>query len=152
MVQVTDGDIHRHDFARRWGWPLPCVEHFWATWWVYQPSGGLEATSEHIETWNRIKIAELERHAGWPDDREDRLARYRASVDGDFWRIHPAAILFVCSIWIVLVIWVAALRKRIVRSMQNRKLKSGLCVKCGYDLRASPERCDPFWTKSPFSG
>lgn len=39
---------------------------------------------------------------------------------------------------IPLVAWVMSRRKR--RQLQNR-LRAGLCPACGYDLRASPERC-----------
>jgi hypothetical protein len=140
MVQVEAGDIHRHDFVRRWGWPLRCVEHFTATWFVYRPSGVVGATTEQVATWNRERVAALER---WQRTREEteRYERYRASVDGDFWRVNVPALVTVLAAWAVAVESLAAVRRRLLRAGRARRAMSGRCIACGYDLRASPGRC-----------
>ena len=140
MVQTADGDIHRHDFVRRWGWPWPCVEHFTANWYVYHPSGVRPATPEQIETWSKTRIAELE-HSVFRPGGVERYERYRASAEGDFWRINPNALLMALGVWFAFTGGAAIARQGLIRFRQARRLTSRLCVNCGYDLRATPDRC-----------
>lgn len=50
--------------------------------------------------------------------------------------------LIAAPIWAATAIFAALPAVRLVNWLRSRKrANSGLCVKCGYDLRASPERC-----------
>jgi hypothetical protein len=45
------------------------------------------------------------------------------------------ALLGVCGLWMTLVIW------RMVLLLRRNKLSRAFCAACGYDLRATPDRC-----------
>jgi hypothetical protein len=140
MVQVDAGDIHRHDFVRHWGWPQPCVQHFTAHWFVYRPSGVVGATPEQVATWSRERIAELERRQ-LTREQSEQYERYRASVDGDFWRVHPLAVAPVLGAWTLAVASTAVGHRLLLQARRTQRIGSGRCAACRYDLRASPGRC-----------
>src|SRR5688572_20783239 len=60
MVPTDAGNIHRHDFVRRFGWPLPCVEHFYSNWSLWRLSGNVNTTPEQRLFWTERRIAALE--------------------------------------------------------------------------------------------
>ena len=43
--------------------------------------------------------------------------------------------------FLVLVLLIAPLRLSFVRLKGRSRFRAGRCVACGYDLRASPDRC-----------
>jgi hypothetical protein len=56
-----------------------------------------------------------------------------------FWRFFIKLLLFVMLSSLLPVIWLA---KRVDRWINRRKqANSGVCRECGYDLRATPDRC-----------
>lgn len=144
MVQTAAGDIHRHDFVRRFGWPVVCAEQYVVHWYVYRSSGVVGATPQQRELWNRERIAELEaipeQHFLYGELRAD-LDRYRAIADGNFWRFHWRAVLTVIVTWVVLIELGMLGGKRIREAWMVRRHREGLCSVCGYDLRATPDRC-----------
>lgn len=49
---------------------------------------------------------------------------------------------FIVPIWFLILITMGFLGLCLYfRSRDSRKIKPGICIKCGYDLRATPERC-----------
>jgi hypothetical protein len=146
MVQVEAGDIHRHDFVRRFGWPLTCVEHYYSNWYVWRLSGSVYATPEQQLFWTQRRIAALEGRPLYLQYEYDRglhaaLQRYRASVDGDFWRVNWRRLLLVIALWVVLVQLFEFSSGLLQRIWRTHRILSGHCPTCGYDLRATPERC-----------
>lgn len=148
MVQVDTGDIHRHDFVRRWGWPSASFEQFTANWYVYRPSGVVRATPDQIAVWGRESIRRLEQR---PRTREqdEQYERFRASVDGNFWRVNSWNLIAVLVSWALIVQALVVIRRRAIRISQSRRVRAGQCIICGYDVRASPERCPECGTKVP---
>src|SRR5438477_556863 len=84
MVQTSDGDIHRHDFVTRYGWPVAIVERFRADWFVYTPGTVRNTTPEQRRAWNAYQGDRLERNLNWryrtPESRIATMRRYRADV------------------------------------------------------------------------
>lgn len=143
MVQSEGGDIHRHDFIRRFGWPMTCAEHYEVNWYVYRPSDVGGATPEQRELWTRERIAaieaipEHERHS----DLQADLIRHRAIADGNFWNFHWKGIVAVVSVWIVLIQLFVTGGRYARSAWIMRRRSEGHCPVCGYDLRATPDRC-----------
>jgi hypothetical protein len=52
---------------------------------------------------------------------------------------------FEIPIWqtLVLPLWITGLAifSRVRQRLRERRAKAGLCIRCGYDLRATPDRC-----------
>jgi hypothetical protein len=90
---------------------------------------------------------------GYPGD-EDRTAQHGALFDIGFRSIayrapivgiEVSGVMTVAPIWVAMVptavlpiVWVM---RRIRGSNWRERVTRGLCGRCGYDLRASPDRC-----------
>ena len=66
----------------------------------------------------------------------------RTMVLGCPWGV-VMAVLGIVPLW-----WLAGVRRELWR---RKRVRSGLCVQCGYDLRATPGRCPECGETAPFS-
>jgi hypothetical protein len=81
-----------------------------------------------------------------PEYWEEDVVTFIGGIDRGF-RTTGVAIPY----WILTILSAAPLVVGI-RRMQSRKVHTGLCRRCGYDLRASPLRCPECGTPIPSDG
>jgi hypothetical protein len=64
-------------------------------------------------------------------------------------RAHVLVFPYWAFILVLTVPLMMALRSEYRSLVRNRRLRDGLCINCGYDLRASPERCPECGLEAP---
>ena len=72
-----------------------------------------------------------------------------AVVDGpnyDYWTVIVPTWFAMMLFALLPILW---LRADIIQAKQIKRLRSGACLHCGYDLRATPERCPECGTAVP---
>jgi hypothetical protein len=102
--------------------------------------GGFE-TQEHVNWRKQFGSPKAFDHAGFAIGRTPAIGvlagSNRLSMFGDFYRLGIPDWLAMIGLSVLPIIaW-----KRHWRDRKRRRLEQGLCVACGYDLRATPERC-----------
>jgi hypothetical protein len=98
---------------------------------VYPPAG-----------WHwRRETGEPSPSAGWPTDGSVLGFRYSDECRGSAGIGHRV-------VWVTVPLWAPALMAAAGpgvwlarKTRRHRRMRSGLCVACGYDLRATPGRC-----------
>jgi hypothetical protein len=56
-------------------------------------------------------------------------------------RFHEVAFRYRVLFWLTLIGSLPALARGLAFWRERKRAKTGFCPTCGYDLRASPERC-----------
>lgn len=99
-------------------------------WWPidFEPGDG----------WNDLTSSAL---AGHPDGTFLGFGRTWVYLQGDFGSLIATVPLYWFPDWAPLMIFALAPALMIVRHAKRRRNREGCCVTCGYDLRASSERC-----------
>ena len=113
---------------------------------LFPELGRFESTNQQRDAWNRAELAVMRRYwivgilatvaIFWllVGDVTDRLPNSIGVV------IRASLIVLSALIWTVLAL---AFRKTVQRSLREQLADHGIpiCIKCGYDLRGSKERC-----------
>jgi hypothetical protein len=95
-------------------------------------------TYKGVEAW-REQVRLQEEYKGFPDDLLAHLAGHRKwenLIEAGFYAL-------------IAVYFIARARRRWI---YNKRATSNLCISCGYDLRATPERCPECGTIPPNRG
>lgn len=150
FVGRGDGcDIHRHDFIQRFGWPFTAVERNHSNWycWVYPSSRTGSSvrppTEQERQAWVAQRSAELTEY-GRPAELK-QLQRDPYGTRGVVrWPALIGDVLIWAAVWGIapsLVVCAASAWRQ--RQRRRRLEREGLCLTCGYDLRASRQfgRC-----------
>jgi hypothetical protein len=98
--------------------------------WLLEMNGNRDDT---LASWERGGFA-------WHERRNTRRGTLHAIAVAPFWSIAAAAAALPLG-------WITTRLRSRVRGRRRKRL--GLCPACGYDLRASPERCPECGTTYP---
>lgn len=98
--------------------------------------------ARHVEWLHDSRPAHMDAVIGFDLLAKFGLAFNRGSGTDPTGRVSGSSVSVHVSYALLMVVaWIAPLIAAMVRCRRRRRVNSGLCLSCGYDLRGTPDRC-----------